>query len=144
MISGNLVNPKIEFHNPRNTVAVELFFRGEKMAKVVGALAMEKPEEGHKVSGILVKRNFNYHILAANDLQKYTDMTMSTVTQRQSIYYNGSFHLLQYMVSQISGDVHTVESNAEKKIIRAFEAIDIVAEKRMVTLEWVASPINDM
>ena len=56
--------PKIEFHNPRNTVAVELFFRGEKMAKVVGALAMEKPEEGHKVSGILVKRNFNYHILA--------------------------------------------------------------------------------
>ena len=55
---------KIEFHNPRNTVAVELFFRGEKMAKVVGALAMEKPEEGHKVSGILVKRNFNYHILA--------------------------------------------------------------------------------
>ena len=57
-------SPKIEFHNPRNTVAVELFFRGEKMAKVVGALAMEKPEEGHKVSGILVKRNFNYHILA--------------------------------------------------------------------------------
>ena len=41
-------------------------------------------------------------------------MTMSTVTQRQSIYYNGSFNLLQYMVSQISGDVHTVESAAEK------------------------------
>jgi len=135
---------KIEFHNPRNTVAVELFFRGEKMAKVVGALAMEKPEEGHKVSGILVKRNFNYHILAANDLQKYTDMTMSTVTQRQSIYYNGSFNLLQYMVSQISGDIHTVESGAEKKIIRAFDSIDVVVEKRMVTLEWVASPINDM
>ena len=48
------------------------------------------------------------------------------------------------LISQISGDVHTVEDNAEKKIIRAFEAIDIVAEKRMVTLEWVASPINDM
>ena len=52
---------------------------------------------------------------AANDLQKYTDMTMSTVTQRQSIYYNGSFNLLQYMVSQISGDIHTVESGAEKE-----------------------------
>ena len=37
----------------------------------------------------------------ANDLQKYTDMTMSTVTQRQSIYYNGSFNLLRYMVSQV-------------------------------------------
>ena len=46
-------------------------------------------------------------------------MTMSTVTQRQSIYYNGSFNLLQYMVSQISGDVHTVESAAEK--VRKFD-----------------------
>ena len=34
-----------------------------------------------KVSGILVKRNFNYHILAPADLPKYTDLTMSTVTQ---------------------------------------------------------------
>ena len=29
---------KMCFHNPRNTVAVELFFRGEKMAKVMGSL----------------------------------------------------------------------------------------------------------
>ena len=27
---------KISFHNPRNTAAVELYFRGEKMAKVIG------------------------------------------------------------------------------------------------------------
>merc|ERR1712179_827641 len=70
----------IEVHNPRNTVAVELYFRGEKMAKVMGSLAMQKPEEGLKVSGILVKRNFNYHILSPGDLPKYTDLTMSTVT----------------------------------------------------------------
>merc|ERR1712098_355083 len=75
----------IEVHNPRNTVAVELYFRGEKMAKVMGSLAMQKPEEGLKVSGILVKRNFNYHILSPGDLPKYTDLTMSTVTQRQSV-----------------------------------------------------------
>ena len=34
--------------------------------------------------------------------------------------------------------------NPLQKIIRAFDSIDIVVEKRMVTLEWVASPINDM
>ena len=134
----------IEFHNPRNTVAVKLYFRGEKMAKVVGSLAMSRPEDGHKVSGILVKRNFNYHILAPNDLQKYTDMTMSTVTQRQSIYFSGSFQLLQYMVSQLSSDVKLIESGADKNIIRAFGGVDIVHEKRNVTLEWVASPVNDM
>lgn len=135
---------KIDFYNPRNTVAVELYFRGEKMAKVVGSLAMEKPVDEHKVSGILVKRNFNYHILASNDLQKYTDMTISTVTQRQSVFYEGSFQLLQFLVSQLSGDIELVETDLDKKIIRAFGAIDIVHEKRMVTLEWIASPVNDM
>ncbi len=160
----------LQFYNPRNTVPVELSFRGEKMAKVVGQLAVEPPEEGHRVSGILVKRNFNYHLLAPADLQKYTDMTMSTVTQRQSVFYGGSFQLLQFMISQISEEViiiiksggknrnfdkvknrvigvaqvETVETDEEKKVIRAFGSVDIVCEKRMVTLEWIASPINDM
>ena len=135
---------KITFHNPRNTVAVELFFRGEKMAKVIGSLAEEKPLDTHKVSGILVKRNFNYHLVAPKDLTKYTDMTTSTVTQRQSVYVSASFELLHFMVSQLSGEVEVVQESGDKKVIRAFGAIDIVLERRMVTLEWVASPVNDM
>merc|ERR1712098_580901 len=31
-----------------------------------------------------------------------------------------------------------------KIIIRAFGSIDIILEPRMVTLEWIASPCNDM
>lgn len=61
-------NLKMEIHNPRNTVPVELYFRGEKTAKVMGSLAMEKPKPGHKLCGILVKRNFNYHMLSPSDL----------------------------------------------------------------------------
>ena len=34
---------RIEFHSPRNTQAVELTFRGEKMAKVVGVMAANRP-----------------------------------------------------------------------------------------------------
>ncbi len=117
---------KIEFHNPRNTVAVELFFRGEKMAKVVGSLAVQPPEEGHRVSGILVKRNFNYHLMASSDLQKYTDMTTSTVTQRQSVYYGGSFQLLQFMISQISGEVLIIPA----RIFQGF------FKKILISLRW--------
>lgn len=61
-------NTSIALHNPRNTQAVELYFRGEKTAKVMGSLAVERPKPGNVLSGILVKRNFNYHILAPNDL----------------------------------------------------------------------------
>lgn len=61
-------NTTIHLHNPRNTQAVELYFRGEKTAKVMGSLAVEKPKPGNILSGVLVKRNFNYHLLAADDL----------------------------------------------------------------------------
>jgi len=131
----------ITFYNPRNTQAVDLYFRGEKMAKVIGTLAKEQPQEGSNVSGILIKRNFNYHIVSPNDLPKYSDLTMSTVTQRQSIYFSGSFDLLRFMVTQVSGEVEVVEEN---RVLRAFKAVDLVVERRMVTLEWVASPVNDM
>jgi len=138
----------IEVHNPRNAQSVELYFRGEKMAKVMGSLAVQKPEEGLKVSGILVKRNFNYHILSPSDLSKYTDLTMSKVTQRQSIHYTGSLQVLHYVLQQTAGEVQIVEADGDsvkkKTIIRAFGSIDIIHEPRLVTLEWVASPCNDM
>merc|ERR1711997_1219629 len=119
------------------------------MAKVMGSLAIQKPEEGLKVSGILVKRNFNYHILSPADLSKYTDLTMSKVTQRQSIHYTGSLQVLQYVLQQTAGDVKIVETEGEpaakkKTILRAFDSIDIIQEPRLLTLEWVASPCNDM
>jgi len=138
----------IEVHNPRNAQSVELYFRGEKMAKVMGSLAVQGVQEGLKVSGILVKRNFNYHILSPNDLSKYTDLTMSKVTQRQSIHYTGSLQVLHYVLQQTAGEVKIVEVNGDtakkKTIIRAFGSIDIIHEPRIVTLEWVASPCNDM
>lgn len=63
-----LQDMNIEIYNPRNTQAVELYFRGEKMAKVMGSLAAVKPSEDHKLSGVLVKRGFNYHLIDPSDL----------------------------------------------------------------------------
>ena len=58
----------VEIHTPRNTQAVELYFRGEKMAKVMGMLATEQPTDQCKLSGVLVKRGFNYHLIHPSDL----------------------------------------------------------------------------
>jgi len=63
---------QMEIYNPRNTQAVELYFRGEKMAKVMGSLASQKPPDGHKVSGVLIKRGFNYHLIDPSDLSSET------------------------------------------------------------------------
>ncbi|KAF5272409.1 hypothetical protein FQA39_LY07877 [Lamprigera yunnana] len=134
-------NTNMQLHNPRNTHAVELYFRGEKTAKVMGALAVERPKTGNTLSGILVKRNFNYHVLSAEDLGKYTDMSMSQVMQRQSIHYSGSTSVLRYLITQIAGLLETIEGDRK---MRAFNAVDITIENKIVTLEWVANPVNDM
>ena len=71
-LSSPLQDMQMEIYNPRNTQAVELYFRGEKMAKVMGSLASQKPPDGHKVSGVLIKRGFNYHLIDPSDLSSET------------------------------------------------------------------------
>ena len=58
----------MDIHTPRNTQAVELYFRGEKMAKVIGRLAVKRCQDNQQLCGILVKRGFNYHLVDPADL----------------------------------------------------------------------------
>ena len=77
---------------------------------------------------------------------EYTDLTTSTVTQRQSISYSGSFDLLHHMLVQLSKEATILPNKSKdgKRVIRVFGVIDVIYEPRMVVLEWVASPMNDM
>uniref|UniRef100_A0A1Q3F4J9 Putative exonuclease of the beta-lactamase fold involved in rna processing translation n=1 Tax=Culex tarsalis TaxID=7177 RepID=A0A1Q3F4J9_CULTA len=139
-------NANITLHNPRNTHAVELYFRGEKTAKVMGNLAVKSPEEGQKLSGVLVKRDFKYHLLAASDLSKYTDMSMSVVTQRQSIHWQGSIASLRMLLDRVGGP-GTVSSDgpeASDKRFRVFDCVDVSFDGKIVIMEWQATPVNDM
>lgn len=139
-------NPEttIRIHNPKNTDSVRLYFRGEKMAKVMGNLAMKKPEHSDKLSGILVKRNFNYYILAPEDLNDHTNLTTSTVTQRQTVAFSAPLSVLLYYLSQLSSDVTSFKLPNNKECLRIFNAITIVKEPNMLALEWTANPVNDM
>ena len=59
---------------------------------------------------------------------------MSAITQRQSIAYTGTFPLLRYYLTQLSGDVEEYDVG-EKQALRVFKAVNVVFEGRMVTLE---------
>ncbi|XP_048660806.1 cleavage and polyadenylation specificity factor subunit 3 isoform X4 [Marmota marmota marmota] len=120
------------------------FIRALKPPHVVmGFLADKKPEQGQRVSGILVKRNFNYHILSPCDLSNYTDLAMSTVKQTQAIPYTGPFNLLCYQLQKLTGDVEELEIQ-EKPALKVFKNITVIQEPGMVVLEWLANPSNDM
>ena len=76
---------------PANNEEIILNFRGEKMAKVVGRLASKKPKAGDVISGVLVKRGFNYHIVSPEELQHYTDLSQGVVSQKQVSFMRFSF-----------------------------------------------------
>lgn len=137
----------IEVYNPRNAQGVELYFRGEKTTKVMGSLAVKPAEAGHTLSGVLVKRNFSYHLLAPSDLSKYTDMFLSTVSQRLSVPYSGNLSVLHFYLNQISGDAKLIPDYKKfggKLLLQVFDAITVSQEPKVAVLEWTASPVNDM
>lgn len=133
----------IEVHNPRNTEAVTLTFRGEKLAKVMGSLADRRCLQGQRVSGILVKKNFNYHILTPSDLSNYTELVPGTVTQSQVIPYSGPISVLVSQLRSLAGEVQQVEGS-DRITVRIFDSVSLVHDAGTVLLEWVANPLNDM
>lgn len=70
-------------------------------------------------------------------------MSMSVVTQRQSIPWNSSLSTLKLLLDRIGG-AGTTEVIEEEKRIRAFKCIDLSVEGKIIIMEWQATPVNDM
>lgn len=131
---------KLLIHTPRNTQILGLTFRGDKTAKVMGTLAMDSPEDGRPLTGVLVKRNFNYHIMAPDDLNQYTELSQSSVTQRQSVQYCGCPSLLRHVLGQLAGNIHYYSDTKW----RLYGCVDLTIDNNIITIEWQAQPVTDM
>lgn len=132
------------FHTPRNTQAVELYFRGEKMAKVMGSLASQPPKNDHIVSGILVKRGFNYHLMHPKDLNNYTELSTTSVTERQKLHCTVPSHLLLHYLTQLSPDTTPIMVHGQQALRMFDGAITICHSFDSVIIEWVSDGVNDM
>lgn len=135
---------RIDIHTPKNAASVFLHFRGEKMAKVVGVLAKQGPEEEGRISGVLIKKNFSYHIVAPDELPTYTDLATSVVTQRLALAYTGPPSLLQFHLTMVAGALDVVKQRGDLQVFKVFDCVTVTWELRLVTIEWQSNPINDM
>jgi cleavage and polyadenylation specificity factor subunit 3 len=134
-------------HTPRNTQGVELYFRGEKMAKVMGQLAVTQRGDGEELSGVLVKRGFNYHLIDPVDLNNYTDLSTTSVTQRQMFHCPVSSHVVSHYLSQLSPDdmSSSIDDNNDTHIFKVFDGcITVKHVNDMLTVEWVSDTMNDV
>jgi cleavage and polyadenylation specificity factor subunit 3 len=134
----------IQVYNPKNTQPVELYFRGEKSAKVIGKLASNaQPKVDEEVSGILVKRNFKYHIISPEDLPNYYDLAVSTVFQRQSVPYKGDQEALAAaMLKNFGNFKRSTSTDGQNSTIRVLDAIDLIFNENFVILEVKCSFSN--
>ena len=131
------VDYNIQVYNPKNTQPVELYFRGEKSAKVIGKLASTaQPVVDAEVNGILVKRNFKYHLISPEDLPNYTDLAISTVLQRQSVPFKGDPDLLKTAMQKNFGNFKKqVSPDGSCSRIKLLNSIDLIFETDFVILE---------
>ena len=73
-------------------------------------------------------------------LADYTELAMSTVTQRQSIYYTGSMAQLHLHVSQLTTDVEVMPAtDSNTRGLKIFKEILMIHSKNMITLEVCCS-----
>lgn len=143
-------NP-ISIHNPKNTQAVELHFRGEKTAKVIGNLAVEPAGDGKQLSGVLVKRNFNYHLMGAEDVRKYTNLSVTSISQTLSVGFRQTLDVLEEVLERQNIEYERIEVPVKSESKMKQRALRIVGkiilrlnmELKIANLEWNSGPNED-
>jgi cleavage and polyadenylation specificity factor subunit 3 len=91
-----------DVYTPRNGQTVSVHFRAPKIAKTAGQLALAGPRFGELVSGVLVQKDYTDHMIVdPSELDAYTQLTTSLITQRQRIPFQQSFELLGHALEQI-------------------------------------------
>lgn len=64
----------------------------------------------------------------------YTDLTTSTVMQKQSVAWTGSTSLLEFHLSQLAGDIEIIKLE-DKKFLKVFKEITVKIDRKMIVLE---------
>ncbi|DAZ96045.1 TPA: hypothetical protein N0F65_000040 [Lagenidium giganteum] len=145
-------DPKVyhpSIFTPANMQEIVLEFKGEKIAKAIGGLACEQPQDGKIVSGLLVEHDSHTHLMHEEDLSTYTKLISGSITQRQHVpYVHQPFYVLKRFVQQLYSDVVVIDEHddASKKnrlIICELVAVSHYPPEKVV-VEWTTSPTADM
>ena len=99
---------QMSVYSPKNCQAVEIKHSGSKIAKVMGALAEHPPQEGDRVRGLLVRKDFGNMLVAPRDLPEYTKLRTAAVTQRQMIPTTTPLSDLRFALEALFEGIHTV------------------------------------
>lgn len=110
----------LAIYTPRNCETVELHFRGEKTAKVIGKLALNVPIDGTLVEGVLASKEFTFQIVDPEELVDFTELVTAPITQKIVVTSRAPPGLIRWHLEQMYGEVETSPSG-----FRVFKSTEI-------------------
>ncbi|KAI8608263.1 beta-lactamase-like protein [Chytriomyces sp. MP71] len=145
---------KLHIFTPKNCEAVELYFKGERMAKAIGTLAKDPLKPNTRIAGVLVAKDFTYRLMAPANLPLYTDLTAASLAQRLVVSCRAPFSLVRWHLEALYGPVrplpHKDEIDDEEGegedgfVVFGTVTVRAVEGGRRVVLEWEGNAVNDM
>lgn len=136
---------EIKIYNPKNSTVLLLEFKAQKVAKVVGSLANKLPENGDKLSGVLVQKNFDLNLIAVDDIKEFTTLTTTTIEQKQKLRCNANRSLVEWQFSQMFGSIDVINDSDD---LFEFEVMNSVKIKHndylyITEVQWISGAMED-
>lgn len=136
--------------NPKNCDTIDLEFKSNKIAKIVGSLARQSLEPGSAVngiiSGVLVQKDFEYMLMAPSDLKEEAGIGTTVLKQKQSIKYHSAAELVKWHLRQMFGAIETYTNHESKlEVIEVMDIIRITIEPKRsrLVVEWEGGLLAD-
>jgi cleavage and polyadenylation specificity factor subunit 3 len=95
----------IKIYSPRNLETLDLTFRPERVAKVIGELAAKPLKTNDVLSGLLVSKDYSYTLLDPRDLRDFAGLSTCVVTQRQKIALGVGWELVRWHLEGMYGRI---------------------------------------
>lgn len=138
--------------SPKNCQFVELEFKSDKYAKIVGDLAADAPKVGDTIKGLVIRSEFRHHLLSPGELSEYTQLSTSQITQRLHVTLPHDLNTIVEYLRLLYGSVKTARVPVRMQNgISTYDGIRI--ENSVVLadlgdnhgmLEWNSSPLADL
>lgn len=142
----------LDIYTPKNVESVELVFKGEKIAKVIGDIASEPPENGRELAGVVVQNDYQFNVVSASDLETFTNVKLTSLTQRMAVPFRGPWELILWglrnmwgsiKLSQLSQTGGKTETPLQQAIVE--DAVTVTRSSHLsVVVEWETGNLADM
>ncbi|PWA01388.1 hypothetical protein BB558_002517 [Smittium angustum] len=147
----------LKIHTPKNTETVEMYYRGEKMAKMMGKMSIEQVSKNNTpIEGVIVERGYKYNIYEVSDLKEFEGINEVPVKQNINLTYHNTLSLLLFHLQTMYGTVSYINDseneNCNQKIsngqtkLKVFDSVNVtyISKEHSIKLEWFSSTVSDM